>query len=142
MRGCWRPTRSLAASLLALSSAWLVWSRSFDWDKAFVQLALIFPLVWRRVHPTAVFVVMSAIAVAQWALGYRLVGDAALLVGLYTVAVHESRGRALIASAVMEIGTVMATSALAPGGHGRPIVPIPHGDSRSRAFRRSYRSVR
>lgn len=106
----------LAATLLALSSAWLVWSRSFGWDKAFVQLVLVCPLVWRRVHPSAVFVVMSAVAVAQWVLGYRLVGDAALLVGLYTVAVHQSRARALMVSAVMEIGAVMATARWHPAG--------------------------
>jgi signal transduction histidine kinase len=100
----------MAAILLGLSTAWLVWSRSADWERALVQLAVIAPLVVRRSHPTAVFGVMSAIALTQWALGYRLIGDVALLIALYTVAVHESRTRALAASAVMEIGAVMAAT--------------------------------
>jgi signal transduction histidine kinase len=104
----------MAASLLALSTEWLVWSRSFDWQRALVQLAVIAPLVWRRSHPTAVFCVMSAVAFAQWALGYRLIGDASLLIALYTVAVHESRARAVAASAVMEIGAVMAATRWRP----------------------------
>jgi signal transduction histidine kinase len=98
----------LAVSLLALSTVWLVWTRSVDWEKSVVQVAVIAPLVWRRSHPAVVFCVVSAIAFGQWALGYRLIGDASLLVALYTVAVHDSRARALAASAVMEIGAVMA----------------------------------
>jgi signal transduction histidine kinase len=57
---------------------------------------------------------MSAVAFAQWALGYRLIGDASLLIALYTVAVHESRARAVAASAVMEIGAVMAATRWRP----------------------------
>ena len=101
---------ALAAVLLTLSTAWLVHARTLDWDEAWVQLALIAPLVWRRSQPTAVFCVVSAIALGQWALGYRLIGDASLLVALYTVAVHESRLRSLFAAAVMEVGAVMAST--------------------------------
>jgi signal transduction histidine kinase len=104
----------MAAALLALSTGWLVWTRSADWEKALVQLAVIAPLAWRRSQPTAVFCVMSAIALAQWGLGYRLIADVSLLIGLYTVAVHESRARALLASGVMEIGAVMAATRWRP----------------------------
>ena len=107
---------ALAAVLLTLSTAWLVHARTLDWDEAWVQLALFAPLVWRRSRPTAVFCVVSAIALGQWALGYRLIGDASLLVALYTVAVHESRLRSLLASAVMEVGAVMAATRWRPAG--------------------------
>jgi signal transduction histidine kinase len=100
----------MALALLVVSTAWLVWSRSADWEDGLVQLAVIAPLVWRRSQPTAVFCVTSAVALVQWVLGYRLAGDASLLVALYTVAVHESRARAFMASAVMEIGAVMAAT--------------------------------
>jgi signal transduction histidine kinase len=106
----------MAASLLALSTGWLLWSHSADWEKALVQLAIIAPLVWRRTNPTVVFCVISAIALVQWGLGYKLIGDASLLIALYTVAVHESRSRALLASAVMEVGSVMAATRWHPAG--------------------------
>jgi signal transduction histidine kinase len=106
----------MAACLLALSTGWLVWARSASWDTSLVQLAIIAPLIWRRSQPTVTFCVMSAIGVAQWGLGYRLIGDAALLVALYTVAVHESRARALLATAIMETGAVMAATRWHPAG--------------------------
>ncbi len=106
----------MAAGLLALSTGWLAWTHLINWERALVQLAVVAPLVWRRTNPTAVFFIMSLIAFAQWALGYKLIGDASLLVALYTVAVHESRSRALLASAVMEVGTVMAATRWHPAG--------------------------
>jgi signal transduction histidine kinase len=106
----------MAAGLLALCTGWLVWSHSFDWPRALVQLAVIAPLVWRRSNPTAVFCIISLIALAQWALGYKLIGDASLLVALYTVAVHEYRTRAFLATAIMEVGSVMAATRWHPAG--------------------------
>jgi signal transduction histidine kinase len=106
----------MASGLLALCTGWLVWSHSFDWAKALVQLGVIAPLVWRRSNPTAVFCIISVIAFAQWALGYKLIGDASLLVALYTVAVHESRARAFLASALMEVGSAMAATRWHPAG--------------------------
>jgi signal transduction histidine kinase len=104
----------MAGALLAVSTAWLVWSGAANWRLAVVQLALIVPLVWRRSHPGAVFALISAIALAQWLLGYRLIGDAALLIALYTVAVHESRVRSLVATSVMEVGALMAATRWRP----------------------------
>ncbi len=75
-----------------------------------MQTALIVPLAVRRLHPSAVFLVISAVALAQWLLGFPLLGDAALLVALYTVAAHESRLRTLLATGVLEVGAVIGVA--------------------------------
>jgi signal transduction histidine kinase len=106
----------MAGALLALSTLWLVTSVFSSPRTALVQAALIVPLVWRRSSPTAVFVVVSAVGAAQWFLDYRLIGDAALLVALYTVAVHESRVRTLVATGVLEVGAVVAATRWVPAG--------------------------
>jgi signal transduction histidine kinase len=98
----------LVALLLAPCSAWLAWSGISGSEPAIIQTALIIVLVGRRHYPSAVFLVASAIALIQWVLGFPLLGDAALLVALYTVAAHESRVRALLATAVLEAGAAMA----------------------------------
>jgi signal transduction histidine kinase len=106
----------LAAVLLAVSSVWLAGSGFASLQAAVVQTALIVPLAVRRLHPSAVFVVISAVAFAQWLLGFPLLGDAALLVALYTVAAHESRLRTLLATGVLEVGAVMAAIRWEPAG--------------------------
>ena len=106
----------LAAVLLAVSSVWLAGSGFAGLRAAVVQTALIAPLAVRRLYPSAVFVVTSAIAFAQWLLGFPLLGDAALLVALYTVAAHESRLRSLLATGVLEAGAVMAALRWEPAG--------------------------
>ena len=98
----------LVGMLLVLCSLWLSWSH-FASSRAFiVQTALIMVLVVRRRYPAAVFLAASAVALAQWLLGFPLLGDVALLIALYTVAAHESRPRALMAAAVLEVGAAMA----------------------------------
>ncbi len=106
----------LAAVLLALSSVWLAGSGFASLRAAVVQTALIAPLTVRRLYPSAVFAVTSAIAFSQWLLGFPLLGDAALLVALYTVAAHESRLRALLATGLLEAGAVMAAVRWEPAG--------------------------
>jgi signal transduction histidine kinase len=106
----------LAAVLLALSTLWLVTSAFSGPRTAILQAALIVPLVWRRSSPTVVFVVIAALGLAQWVIGYRLIGDGALLVALYTVAVHESRIRTLVATGVLETGAFLAATRWVPAG--------------------------
>jgi len=106
----------LAAMLLTLSSVWLAGSGFAVYPAAIVQAALIAPLAVRRLYPSGVFLVTSVIAFAQWMLGFPLLGDAALLVALYTVAAHESRIRALLAAGLLEAGAVMATVRWEPAG--------------------------
>jgi signal transduction histidine kinase len=106
----------LVALLLASCSMWLAWSDVSGSGAAIVQTALILVLAARRLYPSAVFLVVSAIALAQWLLGFPLLGDAALLVALYTLAAHESRVRALLATAVLEAGAAMAAVRWQPAG--------------------------
>jgi signal transduction histidine kinase len=106
----------VAAVLLAVCTAWLAQSGFGDLRAGLVQAALIGVLAVRRVWPTAVFLAASAIALAQWLLGFPLLGDVALLVALYTVAAHQSRARALLAAGVMEAGAVMAAVRWEPAG--------------------------
>src|SRR5439155_10574857 len=100
----------LAAVLLGLYSAWLSWSSWASYRAAIVQTALIAVLIVRRRYPSAVFLATSGIAFTQWLLGFPLLGDAALLVALYTVASHESRVRALLAAGLPPAGAVMAAA--------------------------------
>jgi signal transduction histidine kinase len=73
-----------------------------------ITVALALPLAWRRRNPAAVFLLLAAVAFVQWLLRVDSLGDIALLVGLYTVAVHETRWRALAAAAILELGAVLA----------------------------------
>ena len=106
----------LAAVLLVVSSVWLAMSGFASYRAAIVQTALIAPLAVRRLYPSAVFLVISAIAFGQWLLGFPLLGDAALLVALYTVAAHESRIRTLLATGLLEAGAIMAAVRWEPAG--------------------------
>jgi signal transduction histidine kinase len=106
----------LAAVLLVLCSAWLAMSGFASYREAIVQTALIAALTFRRLYPSAVFLATSALAFGQWLLGFPLLGDAALLVALYTVAAHESRIRALLATGLLEAGALMAAVRWEPAG--------------------------
>ena len=106
----------LAAVLLAVSSVWLAGSGFAGYRAAVVQTALIAALLVRRRYPATVFLFASAVAFAQWLLGFPLLGDAALLVALYTVAAHQTRMRALLAAALLEAGAIMATIRWEPAG--------------------------
>ena len=105
----------VAAVLLAVCTVWLA-QAGFGLRAGLVQAALIGVIAARRVWPTAVFLAASAIGLAQWLLGFPLLGDVALLIALYTVAAHESRARALLAAVVMEVGAVMAAARWEPAG--------------------------
>jgi signal transduction histidine kinase len=106
----------VAAALLAVCTLWLIQTDFATPRTGLVQAALIAVIAVRRVWPTAVFLVASAIGLAQWLLGFPLLGDVALLVALYTVAAHESRIRALLATGVMEAGAIMAAAKWEPAG--------------------------
>jgi signal transduction histidine kinase len=100
----------LAGTLLAASMVWLVRQPHLGVGPILLQVALIAPLAWRRAHPSLVFVVIAVFALTQWLLHDRLIADGALLVALYTVAAHQSRARALVAAAVIEVGVIIESS--------------------------------
>ena len=91
----------LAISLLGISRERLGTSVAFT-------LALVAPLVWRRRAPLPVFLLIAAIAFAQWFTDRTLTADIALLVAIYTVAARESRSKLALAFAILEIGIVLA----------------------------------
>jgi signal transduction histidine kinase len=107
----------LAAALLAASTAWLVKSPFADVRAAVLQTALIGTVAVRRWRPSIVFLIACAIAFAQWLLGFPLLGDGALLIGLYTVTAHEPRIRALAAAGLLEAGVIMAAVKWSPAGN-------------------------
>ena len=106
----------LALVLLVVCSVWLAGSHFAHWHTALLQTALILPVAVRRLWPSSVFLFMCALAFVQWLLLPPLLGDAALLVALYTVAAHQSWIRALLAAALMEAGAVMAAVRWQPAG--------------------------
>ena len=106
----------LAAALLAASTIWLAGSPFADVRAAVVQTVLIATVATRRWRPSIVFLIACAIAFGQWLMGFPLLGDAALLVGLYTVAAHEPRIRAVAAAGLLEAGVIMATLKWEPAG--------------------------
>ncbi|MFB7615222.1 sensor histidine kinase [Kitasatospora sp. NPDC056181] len=54
------------------------------------QAGLVLPLLWRRRRPAAAFAAIMAVFVLQWSLGAALRADVALLVALYSLALHGS----------------------------------------------------
>jgi signal transduction histidine kinase len=85
-------------------------------------IGLAAPLLWRRRAPFAVFLAMAAIAYVQWLSDVRIVGDVALLVALYTVAVNEPRRRLAIAAGILGVGIVLAAARWSTGSWVAPIV--------------------
>ena len=57
-----------------------------------------------------VFAALALVAGAQWIADVKVLADAALLVGLYTVAAREPRHRAVLATGVLGAGAVLATA--------------------------------
>ncbi|HUB69758.1 MAG TPA: histidine kinase [Acidimicrobiales bacterium] len=100
---------TVAFLVAAVSAAWSVNHQLPGAAKWLLQAALVVPLVWRRRYPVGTFGLISLVALLQWALGYELVADLALLVALYTVASHRPRLVAAAAAGVIEVGAAMAS---------------------------------
>ncbi|MFF0573295.1 sensor histidine kinase [Streptosporangium saharense] len=75
-----------------------------------LQVALALPLVWRRYAPFAVFCVVAAVALVQWAADVQTLTDMALLVALHTVAARSSRWHTLAAAITLEVGVLLAAA--------------------------------
>jgi signal transduction histidine kinase len=86
--------------------------------------ALALPLVWRRRWPIPVFAAIVAVAGVQWLFGVKVLGDAALLVALFTVAAREPRRRALLATGVLGMGVVLATARWGGDDHFKTFVAL------------------
>jgi signal transduction histidine kinase len=99
---------ALVAGLLGPRHGALIGDHRSAWLAAVLDVLLVMPLIWRRRYPLQVFGVMCLAAGVQWTIGIALFSDAALLVGLYTVAALRERGYALAAAGLLELGVVLA----------------------------------
>jgi signal transduction histidine kinase len=109
---------AVPAALAVLASGALAADGDTRWWVWLLAGLLLVPLLWRRRHPTHVFVLLAAVALVQWTAGVRLVADVALLIALYTVAAHRDRRHWLPAAGVLEVGVVLASARFAPAGDG------------------------
>jgi len=80
------------------------------------QAALILPLIWRRRAPFLVFSVIAGVAFVQWLTLVLLPADVALLVALFTLAVHAEPRHALLGAGTVFVGVLMASVRWSPGG--------------------------
>jgi signal transduction histidine kinase len=99
---------ALTVVLFVLCSGWM-FSDLTGHPDLLVVAALIFPLVFRRRAPEAVFAVIATVAFVQWLVSGPTLADVALLVAMYTVAVESDWLFVFIAAAVLEAGVIMAT---------------------------------
>jgi signal transduction histidine kinase len=88
----------LVSAVLAHRPAWA----------AVLAFLLALPLAWRRRAPTTVFLVIAAVALAQWLTSVPLLADFALLAALYTVAAYRPQRAAVAAAIILEGGAILA----------------------------------
>lgn len=73
-----------------------------------VAVLLPVPLLWRRRWPFETFLVMCGVAFVQWIFLLPVFSDAALLIGLFTISVRETRQRIIAAAVILEVGVILA----------------------------------
>jgi signal transduction histidine kinase len=82
------------------------------------DVVLTLPLAFRRYRPLEAFLLISALALAQWAWNVQAGGDFAVLVALYAVGAHERRvWRLAVATAICELGALIAVLRWTPPSH-------------------------
>jgi signal transduction histidine kinase len=99
---------AIALVLFVLCSGWTFTDHAGHPD-LLVVAALVFPLVFRRRAPEAVFAIIATVAFVQWLVSGPALADVSLLVAMYTVAVESDWLFVVIAAAVLEAGVIMAT---------------------------------
>ncbi|MFJ1935349.1 sensor histidine kinase [Kitasatospora sp. NPDC088160] len=80
-----------------------------------LQAGLLLPLLWRRRRPAAAFAAVAAVFVLQWSLGVALRADVALLVALYSLALHGSLRHLAWACAAMTGASALVAVELSGG---------------------------
>jgi signal transduction histidine kinase len=100
---------ALAVVLFVLCSGWILSSHNDQNPNLVVVAALVFPLIFRRRAPVAVFLTISVVAFLQWLVSGPALADAALLVAIYTVAVESAWLFVAVCAAILEAGVIMAT---------------------------------
>lgn len=105
---------ALAVAVGAAGAAGLSSQGRLDGLQWIVTVALCLPLVARRGRPVPVFACLAVVAFAQWLLADPQLGDAALLIALYGVALRCGLLALGLAAATMEAGAVLAAVRWAP----------------------------
>jgi signal transduction histidine kinase len=106
----------LGVGMFVLFSGWVLHLLSPHHDIWFVA-GLTLPLLLRRRYPLGVFMVVAAVALAQWLTTGPLLADVALLVAVYTVAVDCAMVGIVAAAVLLEVGVILATVRWAPAGN-------------------------
>jgi signal transduction histidine kinase len=111
----------------ASTAPWLtLWGHwHATWWAWLLQVALVVPLTWRRRAPMAVFLAIASVALMQWLAGPELYGDVALLVAVYSVAVHATRPvfAGVAVGAISVLAAVLAAARWASGS-GVALAPV------------------
>ena len=79
-----------------------------------LQAGLVLPLLWRRRRPLVAFGAVTAVFLLQWSLGVVLRADIALLVALYSLALHGRLSRLPWACAAMTVAMVPVALRVSP----------------------------
>lgn len=79
-----------------------------------LQAGLVLPLLWRRRRPLVAFGAVTAVFLLQWSLGVALRADIALLVALYSLALHGRLSRLPWACAAMTVAMVPVALRVSP----------------------------
>jgi signal transduction histidine kinase len=100
---------------IAVAGAVGLWSQHrLDGRQLAFTAALCLPLLLRRRQPLFVFAALALIAGVQWLFADPQLGDAALLVALYGIALRGNLVELALAGVVIEAGAVMAAVKWAP----------------------------
>jgi signal transduction histidine kinase len=103
------------AITIAVAAVLGLWSQDrLDGRQLAFSIALCVPLLLRRRQPMLVFAGLALIAGVQWLIADPQLGDAALLVALYGIALRGNLIELALAGVVMEAGAVMAAAKWAP----------------------------
>jgi signal transduction histidine kinase len=121
-----RPRRwdAISAAVVALLVAPEVVARHGGVTGAAFNVAFAIPLLWRSRWPVPVFAATAGIALAQWLVGARVLGDVALLIALYTVATREEQRTVFAAAGLLEFGVILALFQWFHGEHIRTFVGL------------------
>jgi len=103
------------AAIVALAAVAGLWSqgRLSQRQLAFTA-ALCLILLLRRRQPLLVFAALAAVAALQWLIADPQLGDAALLIALYGVALRGNLAELVLGASVLEAGAVIAAAKWAP----------------------------
>jgi signal transduction histidine kinase len=105
---------AIAIAIAAAGIAGLSSQNRLDGRQLAFTAALCLPLLLRRRQPLLVFAGLAVIAGVQWVIADPQLGDAALLVALYGVALRGNFVELALAGATMEAGAVLAAAKWAP----------------------------